>query len=662
MLYRSGDSRLTGVAVPLAAIRTEGGWRVGEFPDLAVFARLCAKLGAGLVQLLPVNDSGGQSSPYSALSAFALHPLYVRVADLPEAARAPEVQAALERFAAEAVPGERFPYDECLRVKLEALRAVYAAAEKGIAADPGLAAFERERPWVRPYAVFKRLKAANGERSWKEWPAHRDPTPEELDALWEDPEARSEQRFYAWVQYRAAGQFSEAARTATGLGLELLGDLPILLNEDSADVWADRAYFDRSMKAGAPPDMYSASGQNWGFPLYDWEAMAGDGHSFWHARITEADRYYSAYRIDHVLGFFRIWALGEREETGSLGRYVPGPLLSVDELRAAGFSAERLRWLSEPHISGSELRAALGGTDAGGADARVSGAEISIGRALDRIGDEDLFLFNGSIRGEADISALGLREAAAAFLKERWRDRALLPAGDGLYAPAWTMRESRAWASLSEAEREALGSLASARASEAERGWALRGRELLSMLKAASGMLPCAEDLGAVPDCVPKVLAELGIPGLRVPRWMRRWKEPGQPFVALDEYDEPSVCTPSVHDTSTLRAWWDYEEGRDGFAAAYAPSLSPVPARLGTEDERVLLSALARCPSRLFVVQLQDLLDLSDRYRSPDPRADRVNVPGTLDSFNWTWRMPAASERLEADEAWGAIARAATRR
>ena len=127
MRYAAGDRRLFGIAVPLGSIRVEGGWRVGEYPDLAPFARLCEGLGAGLLQLLPLNDTGGQSSPYSALSAFALHPLYIRVRDLPEAAAAPRAIEALESFAAEARPGERFPYGECLEAKLAALRAVYEA-------------------------------------------------------------------------------------------------------------------------------------------------------------------------------------------------------------------------------------------------------------------------------------------------------------------------------------------------------------------------------------------------------------------------------------------------------------------------------------------------------------------------------------------------------
>ncbi len=651
MKYSNPGARAFGVSAPLGSIKTAGGWRVGEYPDLVPFARLCSALGAGLVQILPVNDTGSQSSPYSALSAFALHPLYLRVRDLPEAAAAPEAVARLEAFAAEAEPGERFPYGACLGAKLAALRAVYDASRASIAKDKALAAFVAERPWVKTYAVFKRLKSSFGERAWPRWPEYRDPAKDDIEALWLEPAARDEQLFHAWTQMRAAEQFGAAARAVAGMGMTLLGDIPILMNEDSADVWSDRSFFDSSMRAGAPPDMYSSDGQNWGFPIYDWDAMERDGYSFWRARVAEADRYYSAYRIDHVLGFFRIWALGEREETGSLGRFVPGPVADRSELAAAGFSGERLRWLSEPHIGGDELRAAAG------ADA-VRAEEL----ALERIGGEDLYLFKRSVRGEADVSAMGLGGASAAFLKERWRDRALLPAGDGRFAPTWRYRESRAWGSLSDDERRSLDALLSEKAAAAERDWERRGRILLSMLKSASGMLPCAEDLGAVPDCVPRVLSELGIPGLRVPRWMRRWDEPGRPFKALEEYGALSACTPSVHDTSTLRGWWEFEDGREAFVAAYCPELSPAPERLGPETVPSVLRALAKGPSMLFVIQLQDALDASAAYRSADPRADRINVPGVVDDFNWTWRMGPAVEDLESETSWIALVRSACRR
>lgn len=640
MRYAAAGTRLFGMAIPLASIRTRDGWRVGEYPDLVSFATMCTKAGAGLVQILPVNDTGSQSSPYSALSAFALHPLYIRVADLPEARRAPKAVSELKRFAAQAKPGERFPYEACLVSKLSALRAVYDASREGIAADPELRSFIDGNPWVKAYSVFKRLKASHGERSWRQWPGNRDPSDADIERLWNESGAADEQLFHAWVQMRAAAQFSAAARELARLGVVLLGDIPILINDDSADVWSRRSYFDASMRAGAPPDMYSATGQNWGFPIWDWDAMAKDGYAFWKARIKAADSYYSAYRIDHVLGFFRIWALGDREETGSLGRFMPGPLLTDAELSAAGFHPDRIRWLAEPHIPGAELRAACATTDE---------ADAAAALVLDRIGLEDLFLFKRTIRGEADITALGLGASVTSFLKSRWTDRALLSVEPGTYAPAWLYRQSRAWASLSDTERGAFAGLVEAASDEAERGWEVRGRALLSMLQSASAMLPCAEDLGAVPDCVPRVLEELGIPGLRVPRWMRLWDQPGQPFKALSTYGELSVCTPSVHDTSTLRDWWEHEDGHEPFARAYCPELQPIPDRLDAVATLNVLRALAKAPSMLYVVPMQDALDTSPRFMSDDARADRINIPGSVDGFNWTWRMRPALEDVMAD-------------
>jgi 4-alpha-glucanotransferase len=635
MTYLHGDKRLCGVALPLAALRSAGGWRVGEYPDLVEFSALCADAGIGLIQLLPLNDTGGQSSPYFALSAFALHPLYLRVRDLPEAGLAPEALKALESFALKAKPGERFPYQQALDAKLAALRAVYDAAAGLLKNDTAIDAFIAEHPWVKGYAVYKRLKSANRERSWQEWSDYRDPSAKDIETLWNDPGLSLDHRFQVWIQLRCAEQFSAASRALAARGIELLGDLPILMNEDSADVWADRLSFRLDLRAGSPPDGGSPLGQNWGFPIYDWERMAKDGYAFWKNRLREADAYYSSYRIDHVLGFFRLWALPEREESGYMGRFLPGLTMSAGELNSLGFSDERVRWLSEPHIGGDELKA-------------YSGWE----GVLDRIGDEELYLFKRSVRGERDISAAGLEAPLAERLKERWRDRTLVPLADGRYVPSWRYSSTRAWASLSDHERELLGGRFGRMRAEDQRGWLEQGRLLLGMLKAESAMLPCAEDLGSIPPGVPETLAELGMLGLRLPRWTRLWEQAGQPYVALERYPELSVCTPSVHDTSTLRGWWELEDGREGFAAAYCPTLSATGPSLSAEGQYTLLKALAGAASRLYVLQLQDLLDMDERYRSADPVQDRVNVPGAVADFNWTWRMGPSVQDLAANGAW----------
>lgn len=234
----------------------------------------------------------------------------------------------------------------------------------------------------------------------------------------------------------------------------------------------------------------------------------------------------------------------------------------------------------------------------------------------------------------------------------RWRDRALVPLGEAGYVAAPRMRASRAWASLSDGERASLERSLSDAGRRESAQWLEQGRRLLGMLKAESSMLPCAEDLGSIPPGVPEELTRLGMLGLRIPRWTRHWDRTGQPYLRLDEYPELSVCTPSVHDTSTLRGWWELEGGREGFAEAYCPGILPAARELSADDGYALLRALAGARSRLYVLQLQDLLDIGEAYRSPDPERDRVNVPGAVADFNWTWRMGPAIEALSADAAW----------
>jgi 4-alpha-glucanotransferase len=656
MRFAHSGRFLSGIVVPLSAVRTSSSPGCGEFPDLKALADLAASWGFNLVQLLPLNDTGRQTSPYSALSAFALHPIYLRLGDLPELARAGGAAGKLRAKDAEALRAqaddlvERFggsgsvPHEALLAAKLELLDKIWAA-KSGREADAELEAWIGANPWVRAYAAFVELKARAGGAPWWEWREFRDPTATDIDALWVGHASSERLRFHAWVQMRAEGQFRAAAGALAAAGIALMGDIPILMNDDSAEVWARRYCFRLELRAGAPPDMYSYLGQNWGFPIYDWDAIADDGYRFWTERLAVADKYYSAYRIDHVLGFFRIWCLGDRERTGYLGHFEPDVRICRSELDAAGFSAERLRWLSEPHIPTQRIVSAAGEAAARGA----------MHAALDRIGEEELFLFKRSIRGELDIEALpGLSPAARDFLLATWRDRVLVAQEDGDYVAAWRFREASAWSSLSDAEQACIEGLVGKKAAEAEALWSETGRRLLSKLKDAVPMLPCAEDLGAVPDCVPRVLDELGILGLRVLRWTRRWNEFGQPYVPVSEYPRLSVACLSVHDSSSLREWWDVEADRPAtwtFAAAcLGRDLGPCPERLGPDEVEVFLELVARSNSLFAVYPIQDLIGMSAAYRPADPRLERINVPGTTGKDNWAYRMPVPIEDLKADQ------------
>jgi 4-alpha-glucanotransferase len=648
MKFTLADRRLSGISVPLSAIRGDESPGCGEFPDLARIGDLAAAWGFKLVQLLPVNDSGSQNSPYSALSAFALHPIYIRIGDLPEisANRKAAAEALVGRFRGE----ERVPHGALLKAKLELLRQIWGEAISGNGPTSRSTIGELEEwigrnPWVKPYAAFVALKTANGDRPWWDWPRFRDPTEEDIDALWQDRSLVAELRFWAWLQMRAAGQFHIVSAYLAEKGIALMGDIPILMNADSADVWARRRFFRLDLVAGAPPDMYSSMGQNWGFPIYDWDALEQGDYSFWKERLAEADTYYSCYRIDHVLGFFRIWALSDRESTGAMGRFVPNTSITRAELESLGFPSSRIRWLSRPHVPTWRLVQSAG----------ESAAKGAASAALDRIGNEDLFLFKESIKGEKDIEALpSISPAARDCLLAAWRDRALFEYEDDLFVPTWDYRSATSWPTLSDGERDSLEALFGRKRAEAEEEWARTGKRLLGALSAAVTMLPCAEDLGSVPDCVPEVLEDLGILGLRVFRWTRRWNENGQPFIPVGEYPELSVACPSVHDSSSLREWWDTEADRAvvwNFAEVMlGRALGACPDYLGAEHVEVLLELIARSKSRFAVYPIQDVLAMSENLRPSEPKAERINVPGTVGEGNWSYRLPVSIDDIAADK------------
>ena len=633
-------SRLIGTVIPIGSLRTEKSIGVGEFPDLVEFGTLCVRMGIGLVQILPVNDTGYQSSPYSALTAFGLHPLYLRISDLPESAGFEADIAVIKKKFSNAV---RFPYEALLRDKMVLLRKIYLASKEKIAASFTLKAWIDANPWVKPYAVFRCLKEANAEKSWKEW-GKREGGPE----LWDDPSKTEEHLFWAWIQQALDTQFSAASASLAGQGIILEGDLPILMNEDSCDVWAYPEFFNLDLSAGAPPDMYSPEGQNWGFPIYNWQAQSKDAYTWWKARLKTAEKYYQAYRIDHVLGFFRIWACGQQDNSALLGRYVPYIPLNKKDFEDLQFDENRVRWLCEPHILTGEVWDAIreGGVQ-NEEELAVIVSEV-FEKALDRIGDEELWLFKKNIRGEKDIAALGIHGEAKKFLHKTWGDRFFFEYENGCYVPVWYFRNSKAFASLSESEKTALEDLMEKRRIDSEKIWEAEGKRLLSVLTSSSSMLPCAEDLGAVPDCVPRVLTQLKILGLRVVRWHRKWGEAGQPYVSFEEYSELSVCTPAVHDSSCLREWWEKEADQQLFSDFLGvPSLPKI---YNPGAAKIILHKIAGAASMYRVFQIQDLLHLSSRWYAADPASERINVPGTVSDFNWTYRLPVEISELAKDE------------
>jgi 4-alpha-glucanotransferase len=624
----SGVRQATGVAVPLSSLRSRSSFGIGEFADLPLLGQWCQASGLDLIQLLPINDTGYEPSPYSALSAYALHPVYLRLSDL---AGYPTVKAPAEELRSRLNLLPRVNHQEVWAAKQKLLRQVFDAS--GFTAEAA-EAWLKDRDWGRVYAVFSALRERYHRAGWQSWPENRQPSAKSIAALWK--ELGAEAHFQVWLQIECERQLGAAVAELQKLGVALKGDIPIMLNEDSADVWASPEYFDLGLRAGAPPDDMNPEGQNWGFPVYNWAALERDGYGWWKQRLLHAARFYQAYRIDHVLGFFRIWATPAANSNAQLGLYQPTPRLTSEQLGRLGFDSGRIVWMSEPHIFGLEIRERLG-----------QEAQAVIDKALTQIPGEDLFRFAPHIKGEKDLQALPLSDNSRDNLVHWYRNRTLLKLDDGTYTAAAHYYSTRAYDSLGNEERWNFERLVHETADHVQKAWEDQGRRLLSLMKSTTPMLVCAEDLGSIPACVPGVLNELGILGLRIIRWARDWNTPGQPYIPVTQYPELSVCTPSVHDTSTLRQWWDEEKNHYGFLLAVGLT-GQDDGPFTPELARKLLAGILTTRSRLCILALPDLLALDASLMTTDPSLERVNVPGTVDGTNWAYRMKPLLEDLVA--------------
>jgi 4-alpha-glucanotransferase len=309
--------RSAGILLPLFSVRTERGWGIGEYPDLGALAPWLAEARASVWMLLPLNEAAlGQSSPYSAASAFALDPIYVRLDDVPEfrqlggeAALPPEDRDLLVALRGRAT----VDYPAVRDLKARWLRRAFAHFHESGAAAGGerardLASFrEEQQPWLDGYLLWRALKEERPDGSWRSWPE---------DVRTKRPPALADagrrlapsMRFFEYLQWQAFRQLAKGRRDAAAAGVRLAGDLPFLVAEDSADVWARQDEFRFDATVGVPPDAFSAEGQDWGLPVYRWDVIAGGGHAWNRERGIASARLYDLIRIDHVVGFYRTYA------------------------------------------------------------------------------------------------------------------------------------------------------------------------------------------------------------------------------------------------------------------------------------------------------------------------------------------------------------------
>ncbi len=629
--------RGAGTAVPLFSLRSESDFGVGEFPDLKKLVDWAAATGQRIVQLLPVNDTirtgtRSDSYPYNAVSSFALHPLYL---SLTAAGLQPEARYRRQQRRLNALPA--VDYEAVMRLKLDWARSLFQESWKRIRTTDDYAAFyAQNRSWLEPYAAFSVLRDRFGTADFRQWGDHARYNEQRLT------EFRNSNResvdFYCFLQYHLHLQLSNASSYARLRGVVLKGDIPIGVSPSSVDVWRYPHLFHLDAQAGAPPDAFSATGQNWGFPTYDWETMARDGYGWWRARLHKMAEYFDAYRIDHILGFFRIWEIPADARHGVLGHFRPALPYTREELAAEGFLLPDARYTC-PQATDAVLRE-LFGRDA---------AEV-----------KRKYVVNGDLRPEAATqrAVWSLFGDAPDARQRRIRDGLLHLIDDvlfledrerpGHYHPRIAAQTTFAYRRLAPEQQQAFDRLHEEffyrRHNDFWRDEALRK---LPALLDATGMLACGEDLGMIPACVPEVMERLGILSLEIERMPKAF---GATFGAPEQYPYLSVAATSTHDMSPLRGWWC--EGA-ALAQRYFTDVLHRRGKAPAECTPALCRQIVRRTldgrSMLVVLPLQDWLATNGRLRRDDPDEERINRPDDPNNY-WRYRMHLTIEKLLASD------------
>ena len=455
-------------------------------------------------------------------------------------------------------------------------------------------------------------------------------------------------KFYCFVQFQLHLQLKEAADYAHKKGIILKGDIPIGIYRYGCDAWTQPDLYNMCWQAGAPPDDFTAVGQNWGFPTYNWKKMQDDGFAWWRQRFEQMSEYFDAFRIDHILGFFRIWSIPTHAVQGIMGRFVPCLPVHINEFGENGIWFEHDRFC-KPYITDEILSEVFGEENAG-------------------IVKSDFLLPNdrGGYDFQDDFQTQKQVEAYFAGLEQTPENENLK---DGLYYLQSNV--------LFFEEEDSLGQHFHFRISmenthtfrhliphvqERLRGlyinyfyrrqddfWKKEAMHKLPQLKAATNMLVCGEDLGMVPHCVPDVMKQLGILSLEIQRMP---KDPQKEFFHPADAPYLSVITPSTHDMSTIRAWWEENRERtQHFFNHVLEQWGDAPFYCESWINRAIVLQHLYSPAMWSIFQLQDILGMSDQLRREIPQEERINDPANPKNY-WQYRMHLLLEDLIEEKAF----------
>ncbi|MDQ2720597.1 MAG: 4-alpha-glucanotransferase [Bacteroidota bacterium] len=632
-----------GVSIPVFGLRSQKSFGVGEFSDIKLLIDWAKQTGLKLIQLLPINDTIAQhnwrdSYPYAAISAFALHPLYINLEKV-AGKQFSSIVKPLRKKQKQLNDLANFDYEQVMKFKLSVLKELFDAGKKEFKNDLNyFEFFDLNRHWLVPYAAFSFLRDKNKTSDFTQWKNHKIYEESAVQKLASPSQPHYDEiAFFYFVQYHLHLQMKEVSDYAHRQKIVLKGDIPIGIYRNGCDAWENPSLYNMDEQAGAPPDDFAVKGQNWGFPTYNWERMKEDNFKWWRKRFDQMSIYFDAFRIDHILGFFRIWSIPMDAVEGILGRFVPAIPVDISEFHSNNIWFDHDRYC-KPFITDETIKQIFNGAAKMIKDEFLD--EISIGqyslkefvntqakveKFFEKNDDEKIkkglfdLISNVILLEEENSNGQKFHfrismEKTSSFSYLEYNTQLQLKE---LYINYFYRRQDDFW------KQEAM--------------------KKLPELKRTTNMLICGEDLGMVPACVPQVMSDLGILGLEVERMP---KNSNSPFFHPKDAPYLSVVTPSTHDMSTIRGWWEEDRGKtQQFYNYILGHYGEAPYFCEPWIDKEIILQHLYSPAMWSIFQLSDLLGMDEKVRRKNPHEERINIPSDPDNY-WNYRMHLNLENL----------------
>lgn len=631
-----------GVAIPVFSLRSKEGFGVGEFSDMKKLADWTKETNLGIIQILPINDTTANytwtdSYPYAAVSVYALHPQYISLENLDF----PLPEDLVEEYQSEKEALnllELIDYEKVISGKWKYIKAVFGGNKEKIYKDRNFKKFIKDNEsWLVAYAAFCVLRDKYKTPNFNEWKTHKKYIAGKISPFF-SPKNKDydESMLHAWVQYQLHLQLKDAVDYMHSLGISVKGDLPIGIYRHSVEAWTEPELFGMDFQAGAPPDQFTELGQNWEFPTYNWEAMRADDYRWWKNRFKALEQYFDAMRIDHILGFFRIWRMPISATQGILGYFYPAVPIVLDEFKARSipFSFDRY---CKPFINGQILWDYFGENSGktlefinNNQDGTYSfKEEFDTQRKL-----SDFFKKNP--RGPIEEQLISLC-ANVLFLPEERE-------GQTVYHPRFNVFNTQSYRYLSDWEKKAIYELYHDYFfKRQDHLWYEKAMEKLPVILNATKMLICGEDLGMVPASVPIVMDELAIIALKV----QRMPSENIPFYNPKDAGYLNVVTASSHDSSTLRQWWKEDPAlTQKYFNQQLNQYGKAPEELTADLAEIIMKQHLYNDAMLAIFPIQEFLATDPSLTNQNMDQERINNPAVFPHY-WRYRMHLNVEDLK---------------